>query len=210
MKLNAITIVACLLLAPIGRTWAQDDQSRQHFLHELGGPFFVSRDKVQEELKLSDGQKQKLRETMTCYVQETINVQKLKSGEREQAIKSLRQKSYPELEVFLNENLTPEQLKRFRQLKFQYDVPSILVQLKTVNKLEITEEQRQQFIAVIEEMQSKIEPLMKAAKSGGNPEEILPKVIKLRRDCEAKIIGLMTAVQKQQWQEMTGELFNIW
>ena len=48
-----------------GTAGAQDEEARKHFLHELGGPFFVSRDKVQEELKLSDDQKLKLRETMT-------------------------------------------------------------------------------------------------------------------------------------------------
>ena len=99
MKLKFITIttIAFLLLAAAGIAWAQDEQTRKHVLHELGGPFFVSRDKVQEELKLSDDQKQKLREAMTDYVQETMKVveklKNLKAGEWKKEMRSHRQKS---------------------------------------------------------------------------------------------------------------------
>jgi hypothetical protein len=79
-----------------------------------------------------------------------------------------------------------------------------------VKQLNITDEQRQRIIGAIQEMQKEIEPLLKAAKSGGNPQEILPKVIKLRRDCEGEIVALLTAAQKQQWEEMTGKPLDIW
>jgi len=179
-------------------------------LHALGGPFIVYRRNIQAELKLSDDQKHKLRAKLSDDVQETKKVQSLKAGEREQAMRSLRQKSYEKLAVFLNEILTPQQLKRFEQLKLQYDVPSILLQPEIVNKLKITDEQRQRFMGVIQEMQKAVAPLMKEARSAGNPQEILPKVIALRRDCERKIEALMTAAQKQQWQKMTGKPLDIW
>src|SRR5262249_51990396 len=64
---------------------AQDvpEEARKHLLHELGGPFFVSRDRVQEELKLSDDQKQKLRDKLSDDVQEAKKVLNLKAAERE-------------------------------------------------------------------------------------------------------------------------------
>jgi hypothetical protein len=192
------------------KTRAPGEEGRAHLLHALGGPFFVSRDKVQEDLQLSDDQKHKLREKLSDDVLETKRVQSLTGSEREQAMRALRQKSYEKLELFLKEIFTPEQLKRFEQLKLQYNVPSILVRPEIVNELKITDEQRQQFIGAIQEMQQEIAPLMKAAKSGGNPREILPKVIQLRRECESKIEALMTNAQKQQWKAKTGTQLDIW
>jgi Spy/CpxP family protein refolding chaperone len=187
-----------------------DEEARAHFLHDLGGPFFVSRDKVQADLKLSDEQKHKLRETMTGYVQETMEVQKLSGAERKQAMQSLRQKSYKELDESLKEILTPEQLKRFAELKLQYDMPMIMLQPDIVKELNITDEQRQQFMTLIQEMQKVVVPLIQGARSGGNPQEILAKVTKLRLDCQGKIEALLSDAQKTQWKEMTGTPLVIW
>jgi tetratricopeptide (TPR) repeat protein len=187
-----------------------DEEARAHFLHDLAGPFFVSRDKVQADLKLSDDQKHKLRETMTGYVQETMKVQQLSGAERKQAMNSLRQKSYKQLELFLKEILTPEQLKRFAELKLQYDMPMIMLQPDIVKELNITDEQRQQFMTLIQEMQKVVAPLIQASRSGGNPHEILAKVTKLRLDCQGKIEALLSDAQKTQWKEMTGTPLVIW
>jgi Spy/CpxP family protein refolding chaperone len=202
--LGSVTLLfACLASA-------QDEQARNHFLHALGGPFFVSRDVVQEDLKLSDDQKQKLRKFMIGYIQEAMTVQKLSGREREQAMKSLREKSFEKLEAYLKEILTSEQLTRFEQLKLQYDVPSIFLGPQVEKELKITNEQRQQFMGAIQQMQQQIQPLLQEAKTGGNPQAILPKVIKLRRECEATIKTYLTDTQKRQWEEMTGTRLDIW
>ncbi len=39
------TLFASIVLF-VGVAWAQDEEARKHLLHELGGPFFVSRDKA--------------------------------------------------------------------------------------------------------------------------------------------------------------------
>jgi Spy/CpxP family protein refolding chaperone len=187
-----------------------DEEARAHFLHELAGPFFVSRGKVQEDLKLSDDQRHKLWETMTGYVQETMQVQKLHGAERKQAMQSLRQKSYKQLEVFLKGILTPEQLKRFAELKLQYDMPMTMLRPDIVKELNITDAQRQQFITLIQEMQKAVVPLIQASRSGGNPQEILAKVTKLRLDCQGKIEALLSDAQKTQWKQTTGTPLVIW
>jgi len=212
VKKKALVWFVAILFASIA--WAQDEEGRKHLLHELGGPFFVSRDKVQVELNLSDDQKQKLRETMTGYVQETKKVfeklKDMKAGEREKELQSHRQKSYEKLEPFLKETLKADQLKRFQQLKRQYDTPAIMLQPEIVKELTITDEQRKQFMGLVKDMQKEIGPLMKEAQSGGNPQEIRPKVIKLRLDCQGKIEALLSDAQKKQWQEMIGKPFVIW
>jgi len=205
-----VTTVAVLLLAGARWSRAQDDESRKHLLHQLGGPFFVSRDPVQDDLKLSADQRQKLRAKLSDDVQDAAAVEKMKSDEREQAMKSLRQKSSEKLEAFLKENLTADQLKRFQQLKLQYDMPSIMLQPGVGKELNITDEQRQQFMGLMQEMQKQVMPLMKEAKSGGNQQEILAKVTKLRLECQGKIEALLNDAQKKQWAEMIGQRLVIW
>ncbi|HEY3899705.1 MAG TPA: hypothetical protein VGM54_13880 [Chthoniobacter sp.] len=203
-------MIAFLTLA-FGRiSHAQDEESRKHLLHELGGPFFVSRDKVQEDLKLSDEQKQKLREKLSADVEGARTVENMKTGERGPAMQALRQTSYAKLEAFLKEILSAEQLQRFQQLKLQYETPAIMLQPEIGKALSITDEQRKQFMGVIQEMKKESDPLMKAAKSGGNPQEILAKVTKLRQDAQGRIEGLLSESQEKQWKAMTGPPLVIW
>ena len=208
--LIALSSIAVLLLAAFSISRAQDEEARKHWLHELGGPFFISRAPVQADLGLSDEQKQKFHTRLSADIQQAEATQKIESGERKQAMQSLRQKLYPSLEAFLHEVLTSDQLKRFQQLKLQYDVPSIMLQPEIGKELNLTDEQRNQFKDLIQEMQKAIVPLMQEAKSSGKPQEILPKVTKLRLDCQAKIETLLSDSQRTQWKEMIGRPLVIW
>ena len=71
------------------------------------------------------------------------------------------------------------------------------------------DEQRQQFMTVIQELQKKVEPLMKEAQSGGNPQEIGPKIMKIRREHEGRIEAILTDPQKKQWKKMLGKPFDL-
>ena len=173
----SITIIACLLLAAI--------------IVRAGEPSIITRDYIQEELKLSDDQKQTLQKKLPDYVKD--------SGAQEK------------LWAFLKETLNAEQFKRFQQLELQHEGPPALFRPEIAKELKITDEQRQQFMGLIQEMQMKIQPLMKESKSAGNPEkleEFRLKVIKLRQDCLGKMAALMSDAQKKQWQEMTGKPFD--
>ena len=76
---------------------------------------------------------------------------------------------------------------------------------ETWNDLQVTAGQRKQFMAEIQQMQKKIAPLIEAAQKGGNPEEIRPKVLKLRDDLQSKLESLLSDAQKMQWKEMLGK-----
>lgn len=210
MKLGSLTAIACLLLAAIGITRSQDAEARRHLLHELGGPYFVSRDKVQAELKLSDEQKQKLQEKLSADLLESSDLfgklKNLKGMEREK----LMQPSYLKLETFLQENLTADQLQRFQQLKLQYDTPNIMLRPEICTKLNVADTQRLRFMEAIQGMQKKVGPLLQAARSGGNQQEILLEVTRLRQDCQGEIVALLNDAQRKQWAEMTGKPFVIW
>lgn len=190
------------------------DEARKQLVEALGGgPFLVFRDKVLEELKLSDDQKQKLLEKFPDYIQETMKVfekiQNLKPEEREKEMQSHRKKSREKLSALLKETLKAEQLKRLQQLELQQERPHVLGRPEIRKELKITDEQMKQFMGVIQEMQKKIEPLMKEAQSGGNPEEIRPKVLKIRKEYADKLEALLTDAQQKQWKEMVGKALDL-
>jgi hypothetical protein len=80
---------------------------------------------------------------------------------------------------------------------------------EVIKELEITDQQRQQFFEVVQEMQKKIEPLLKEAQKGGKPEEIRPKVMKIREEHMGRIGALLSDAQKKQWQEMLGKPLDL-
>src|SRR5262249_7800520 len=99
------------------------DEARKPLVEVLGGPFIVFRDKVQDELKLSDEQKQKLAATFPDHVQATMNVfekiKELKPPEREMTMQEHRRKSDEKLSGFLKDLLEAKQQERLFQLQLQ-------------------------------------------------------------------------------------------
>jgi hypothetical protein len=189
------------------------DQSRKEIVQAIGGPFLVFHDKVSEELKVSEEQKEKLDRELVERIMEAgpffeslPNVKP--QEEREKKLAAYRHKAREKLNAFLKETLKEDQHKRLRQIELQQEGPFVLGG-EVGKALKITDEQRKQFMAVAQELQKKFEPLIKEAQSGGNPVEIRPRMMKFRREQEAKIVGILTDAQKKQWQEMLGKPLDL-
>jgi hypothetical protein len=212
MRLGSLIVMIWLTLAGAGFARAQDAETRKHFLHELGGPFIVYRTKVQVELKLTNSQKESLLAKQLDYVQETMKVEDQLAGtqaeDRERAMQSLRAESAERFWAFLHEVLNGSQLKRMHQLELQHEGPSGLFRPEISKVLKITPEERQEVIAVIQEMQTKIAPLLKEARSVGKANEIRPKVIKIIEEFELKAEERLSPSQRKQWQEVRGTPFD--
>ncbi len=190
------------------------EEARRQMVNALGGAFQIFRDKVMEELKVSQDQKKKLLERLPTYVQGTMehfqSLECLKPEERAKKDQAYRQKAQEKVAAFLKEILKEDQLKRLRQLELQQEGPFALLARPDLGKeLKLTDEQNKQFMGVVQDMQKKIEPLIKEAQSGGNPQEIMPKVMKIRQQYEGKIEALLTDVQKKQWKEMLGKPLDL-
>ena len=184
MKLSSITAIACLLLAASGIAPAQDKEARKH-QSETGEPSIITRDYVQDECKLSSDQKQKLSKTSPGFM------------------KIVDTHDNGKIWAFIKETMNAEQFKRFEQLELQHEGPPALFRPQIAQELKITDEQRQQFMGLVQEMTKEVQPLIQESKSAGNPEkmeEFRLKVIKLRLDCLGKMVTLMSDTQKQQWQ----------
>lgn len=196
---------------------AQDipEEARKGLAQQLQGSFVVFREKVQEDLKLSTEQKEKLeehlKERIPVFMEFFQKIDGLKGEEREKELKAYRPKAQEKLAAFLKETLKDDQRKRLRQLELQQEGAFVLHhgEGEIGKDLKITDEQRKQFMAVIQDMQKKIAPLIKEAQSGGNPQEIWPKIMKIRKEHEGKIEALLTDAQKKQWKEMLGKPLDL-
>jgi hypothetical protein len=180
----------------------------------LGPSFLVFRDKVQEELKLSNEQKKKLEKRLQGTQQDTMQLfQRLvdeEPEEREKALHAYREKAQENLAAFLQGLLQEKQSQRLRQVMLQRDrLFALLGNPEVAQELEITDEQRHQFVEVAQEFQKKFDPLMKEAQKGGNAQEIGPKIRKIRKEQEERIEALLSDAQKKQWKELLGKPLDL-
>ena len=182
-------------------------------LDGLGARFIIFRDKVQDELKLNDDQKKQLQkrlEATSTQAQEFFQkAQDLKPEERGPRMEEFKMKANQQLNAFLKNTLKDQQLKRLRELVLQRERIFAAMQPEVANELKIKMDQQKQFMGIIQEMQKKFEPLMKEVQAGGNPQEIRPKLMKIRMDHEGQIEAILSDAQKKQWREMLGKPFDI-
>ena len=99
------------------------EEALKKLRHDVGGSFLVSRDKVQEDLKLTNEQKEKLeqhlQELLPDAVQFFQKIHGLKPEERKKELKAYRLKAQEKLAALLKETLNEGQRKRLRQLELQ-------------------------------------------------------------------------------------------
>jgi hypothetical protein len=209
---RTIAILALLLFT--GTSVAQDipDEARKQLTEALGGPYLVFRDKVQDDLKLSTAQKGTLAEELPNRIHETMaffqKMEGTEPAEREKALGEYRKKAHETLMIVLKEALSAEQLKRLRQLELQ-QAGAFALGGEVGKDLKISDDQRKQFMDIVQEMQKKFKPLVKEAQSGGNPGEIRPKLLKIRREHERKIEAILTEEQRVGWKAMLGKPLDL-
>lgn len=189
------------------------EEARRQLINALGGSHLVFRDKVLEELKVSDDQKQKLMQRLPGIIKETmghfLNIEDLQGAVLEKEHQAYRQKAQGKLTPFLENTLKEDQLQRLRQVELQQEGAFSLGRPDIGKDLKITDEQRKQFMALVQELQKKIEPLIKEAQAAGNPPEVMLKIMKVRRNYEDKIEALLSDGQKKQWKEMLGKPLDL-
>lgn len=190
------------------------EEAGRQLTQALGPTFLVFHGKVQDELKLSAEQKKKLSKRLQDTVQDAMqffqNLGDKEPEEREKELHAYREKARENLTAFLQGLLQEEQFQRLRQVMLQRDrLFALLGNAEVVKELEITDKQRQQFAEVAQEMQKKMEPLMKKAQKGGNPQEIGPKIRKIRKEQEERIEALLSDARKKQWQKMLGKPLDL-
>jgi hypothetical protein len=191
------------------------DEMRKQLVEALGsGIFLVFRDPVMEDLKLSDEQKQKLQQQFPDFVQATMQVfekiQDAKPEDREKEMQAHHQKSEAKLTSILQEVLDNKQRARLFQLQLQQaGVFALLGENEAFKPLKITAPQRKRFRELVQDMETKIQATIQDACSEPKPEEILPRVMKIRKQYAGKLEALLSEGQQKAWKELLGKPFEL-
>ncbi|MGQ0634762.1 MAG: hypothetical protein ACT4QC_09135 [Planctomycetaceae bacterium] len=180
----------------------------------LGPQFVVFRDAVQAQLKLSNEQKQKLEERLQGIMHEHMEwhqkIEGLKDEDRQKEFAAYQKQAQEKISIFLKETLSEQQVRRLRQIVLQRDgLLTALARPQVMSELNITDDQKQQIMNLMQEMHKTTEPLRKEAQSGGNPQEIGPRMAKIRKEYDGKVLAVLNDAQKKGWQEMLGEPFKL-
>jgi hypothetical protein len=121
---------------------------------------------------------------------------------RKKEFQAYREKLHASLESVLRQALDERLRLRLRQLELRRD--GLIEGGEIWDVLKITDEQRGQFVAVIQPMHEQIKSSIEEARKGGDQSAILSRVLKLREESEGKLESQLTDAQKKQWDEMIG------
>jgi hypothetical protein len=188
------------------------DENRKQLVEALGAPFIVFREKVLDELKVSDEQREKLMQQVMEQIMETgpfLDSLAEAGPEREKKLEEHRKNARVKLAKGLKEVLEPGQQTRLRQVTLQQEGAFALGQDAVRNELKITQEQMRKFTAIMQELQKSIEREVKRAQAGENPEGLRPRIEQLRGDHAKKLEAVLTDAQKKQWKELLGPPFDL-
>lgn len=188
------------------------EENRKQVVEALGAPFIVFREKVLDELKVSDEQREKLMQYLMEQIMETgpfLDSLPESGQDREKQLDEHRKKARAKLAGHLKEVLHADQRNRLRQVTLQQEGAFALGQEDVRKELKITQEQLKQFMAIVQDLQKNVAALVKEAQSGGDPDVIRPKIEQLRKDHARKLEAVLTDDQKKQWHELLGPPFEL-
>ncbi len=182
------------------------EETRRKLRHEFGFSFLVTRDKIQAELGLSPDQKDAVEKYLhTVAPAETAFLQSNEA--RRGDFDTHRSKALRSLESVLKDILTDAQQKRLGELVRQreglFGGPGLWA------NLQITDDERAQFMAAIEPMHLKMVAAAARAQSETNKADVQHQVLSLRADLERQLEALLTDSQRNRWKESLGKPIAI-
>jgi serine/threonine protein kinase len=160
---------------------------------------------VQDELHLSVAQRNAIKRMQDNWMKKSLEVRQRSPGERERQRLELAR----DQEKRVAQLLTPEQLRRFKQIALQYIGPLAFSDPGVAEALRLTPEQKkeirtsQDWTCLLRNTFSP-RPDRRRSPQGAN-EATAPDQV-----AQVKILGLLTPEQRRQWDELVGEPFSNW
>lgn len=195
-KPNTLRLAATIFLAAIGgATMAQDGPSPTQIL--LGNQIFTAfRKDVRQELKVTDGQFQKMLDAFDGTVEvdgDAIRVQ-ISGGQ------DLNEMSKACMKV-----LDTAQLKRLEEIWLQRVGALAILEEKYSKALHVTETQLKQANGIAEKAGAQVLDLMM---SGNHDEESMKKSQKIREDASKDVAALLNADQLKTLESLKGKPYQ--
>jgi hypothetical protein len=165
---------------------------------------------VQEELKLSDRQKDELREVSEANRAATMRAYEAGNPEkRAEVVKGIFDETEKRV-AKVQETLGPDQSRRLRQIRFQVEGVNAFADPEFQKELQLTDKQKTEANEIASDVIKEIREVYRAA--SGDREKLSSfreKSTSLNREAIEKLNGILTDGQKRVWKEMIGEKFDF-
>jgi hypothetical protein len=124
--------------------------------------YLLGMEQVQNDLKLTDQQKQQIQQLTDAYTQESQQelqtLRELPPNQRQAKLAAAQQRSMQRIETLrqrLEGMLQPKQLEQVRQIAFRMAVPNALSNPSVLGQLQVSEKQKQQLEQIRQQTQQK-------------------------------------------------------
>jgi Spy/CpxP family protein refolding chaperone len=168
-----------------------------------GGGFggsLVSNKSVQEELKFTDEQKEKVKAVTDKQRGSFTKLKDLSKEERAEKMKEMFAANQKEMAAILK----PEQAKRLKQIELQQSTLRSLATDDVAKELKLSDEQKEKVKTLNEEYRKDSAELRK-----GDRKEMAEKRAALVKETNEKAAKILTADQQTKWKEMIGTPFTV-
>jgi Spy/CpxP family protein refolding chaperone len=205
-RLTQITLAAAIVALAISPALTQQERQKQ----KGGGPrggfgfgggslFLLGQEKVQKELKLSDEQIKKIKELSDKQREALQGVAREERMAKRQELTKANEKAIAKI-------LDEKQQKRVKQISLQVQGTRALSNEEVAKELKLSDKQKDQ----LKEIQDKSREEMRGLfGGGGDREEAMKKMEKIRTETNEKSMGVLTADQKAKFKAMQGEPFKL-
>jgi Spy/CpxP family protein refolding chaperone len=202
----AVTVLTMAVLIP---AMAQPPAGRPGgpFGGRLGGPMLMlgllRNQQVQQELKLTDQQRQRLEQLGEQWREKMRGLRDLPPEERRQKGEGMRAEVEKQLATILNE----QQMKRLKQIALQVEGYAALERPEIADQVGLTKEQRQKIRDILRQADEKRREAFQQGQ--GDRQAAFQRMREIRQWVDGEIEKLLTAEQKKKWQELVGAPFKF-
>jgi hypothetical protein len=209
-RVGLVIGVALLLVADVSAQQRQRGQGRGGRGGFGGGGLgmLIQNEGVQKELKLSSSQVEQataaIQKVRDKHQDELASVRDLQGDERREKMASLNKTISGEQEKALAGILTPDQVKRLKQIELQVRGAQAFSDAEVESHLKLTAEQKEKIKTIASDAQAERRELFQGGGAGGDRAEMQKKMTALNKTTMEKISAVLTPAQRDTWKEMTG------
>ena len=200
-----LTVTACLMLGLVSVALAQ--RGGMGFGGGLG--FLAMNPSAQKEIKVTDDQKDKLKDAMTKvredHKDDFAKFRDLSQEEKQKLMKTFSDES----DKALGKVLDDKQMNRLRQIGLQQQGAAAFGNPEVQKKLKLTDDQKEKIKTINEDFDKERGEIFQSMQGGGDREEAMKKFATLRTETLDKVKTLLTDDQKKTWESMTGAPFEV-
>lgn len=168
---------------------------------------------VQEEIKLTDEQKEKVatfsKESQAAMMEAFGKLRDLGQDERREAMTKLTKEATEKAEKFMKDTLKEDQVKRIKEINLQQQGVRAFTSEEVQTALKLKDDQKEKLKEIGDQLRKDTMELFQGG-GGGRPDPAVQKKVQaLGKEALEKALEVLDADQKKAFTEMTGKPFEV-